>query len=98
MNKADAVSKLKAFAPTIKAMGGTALFLYGSTVRGEALPTSDIDLFLDLDPSGPFNALDLVAAKRLLEEGLGVRVDLTTRNGLHPLIRRGIEQQAEQIF
>ena len=98
MNKVDAVSKLKTFAPALKAMGGTGLFLYGSTVRGEASLASDIDVFLDIDPSGPFNALDLVAAKRLLEEGLGVRVDLTTRGGLHPLIRQGIEQQAERVF
>ena len=99
MNKADAVSKLKTFAPALKATGGgTGLFLYGSTARGEASFASDIDVFLDIDPSGPFNALDLVAAKRLLEEGLGMRVDLTTRRGLHPLIRKGIEQQAERVF
>jgi predicted nucleotidyltransferase len=39
-----------------------------------------------------------VAAKRLLQEGLGVDVDLTTRNGLHPLIRKQIEAEAIQVF
>ena len=39
---------------------------------------------LDYDPRGRFSVLDLVAAKRLLEKGLGVEVDVTTRKGLHP--------------
>jgi predicted nucleotidyltransferase len=39
-----------------------------------------------------------VASKRLLEEGLGVDVDLTTRKGLHPLIRKRIEAGAKRVF
>ena len=61
-------------------------------------PTSDIDLFIDYDPRGRFSALDLVAAKRLLEKGLGVEVDLTTRKGLHPLIRKQVEAEATRVF
>ncbi|WP_311738771.1 nucleotidyltransferase family protein [Bradyrhizobium sp. NC92] len=78
--------------------GATSLYLFGSTARDEARAGSDLDLFIDYDPRGSFNALDLVAAKRLLEESLGVEVDLTTRNGLHPLIRRKIEAEATKVF
>ena len=82
----------------MKALGATSLYLFGSTARNEAGAKSDIDLFLDYDPRGRFNALDLVAAKRLLEKHLGAEVDLTTRKGLHPLIREKIEAEATQVF
>ena len=47
---------------------------------------------------GRFNALDLMAAKRLLEESLRVEVDLTTRKGLHPLIRKQLEAEATRVL
>jgi predicted nucleotidyltransferase len=71
--------------PTPLKRWATSLYLFGSTARNKARAGSDLDLFLDYDPHGRFSVLDLVAAKRLLEKGLGVEVDLTTRNGLHPL-------------
>jgi uncharacterized protein len=57
-----------------------------------------VDLFIDYDPRGKFNAFDLVASKRLLQEGLGIDVDLTTRKRLHPLIRKRIEAEATRVF
>jgi uncharacterized protein len=36
--------------------------------------------------------------KRLLEERLGVPVDVTTRDSLDPLLRQRIEASAERIF
>jgi predicted nucleotidyltransferase len=98
MTRDEAITKLRSHAGAIKALGATSLYLFGSTVRNEADADSDIDLFLDYDPRGRFNALDLVATKRLLEERLGVEVDLTTRKGLHPLIRKKIEAEATQVF
>lgn len=74
------------------------LYLFGSTARNKANLRSDIDLFLDYNPRGKFSALDLVTAKRLLEAGLGVEVDITTRNGLHPLIRKQIKAEATRVF
>lgn len=73
-------------------------YLFGSTARNGAGAKSDIDLFIDYDPRGRFNALDLVAAKRLLEKSLRVEVDLTTRKGLHPLIRKRVEAEATRVF
>jgi predicted nucleotidyltransferase len=98
MNRTEAIRKLRPFADALKARGATSLYLFGSTARNEAGGKSDLDLFLDYDPKGKFNALDLVAAKRLLQRGLGIKVDLTTRAGLHPLIRKKIEAEATRVF
>jgi predicted nucleotidyltransferase len=98
MNRTEAIRKLRTFASALKARGATSLYLFGSTARNQASSKSDIDLFLDYDPRSKFNAFDLVAAKRLLEKGLGVDVDLTTRSGLHPLLRKQIESEATRVF
>jgi predicted nucleotidyltransferase len=98
MKRSEALRKLKNHADALKALGATSLYLFGSTARNKANTGSDIDLFLDYDPRGRFSALDLVAAKRLLEKGLGIEVDLTTRNGLHPMIRKKVEAEATRVF
>ena len=98
MKRSEALRKLNACAGAIKALGATSLYLFGSTVRNKASAKSDLDLFIDYDPRGKFNAFDLVASKRLLQEGLGVGIDLTTRKGLHPLIRKRVEAEATRVF
>jgi predicted nucleotidyltransferase len=98
MTKAEALRKLRDQADAIRALGATSLYLFGSTARDKANSKSDIDLFIDYAPRGRFNALDLVAAKRLIEESLRVEVDLTTRKGLHPLIRKQVEVEATRVF
>jgi predicted nucleotidyltransferase len=98
MTRAEALRKLRDQADAIKALGATSLYLFGSTTRNTAKADSDIDLFIDYDPRARFNVLDLVAAKRLLEERLDVGVDITTRKGLHPLIRKQVEAEATRVF
>src|SRR4029078_12317244 len=98
MNRAEALKKLRTFAGALKARGATSPYLCGSTAKGNAGAKSDLDLFIDYDPRGKFNAFDLVASKRLLQEGLGVYVDLTTRKRLSPLIRRRVEAEATRVF
>ena len=79
-------------------MGATALYLFGSTARDERRSSSDLDLFIDYDPTRKFSLLELVGIKQLLEEKLAVEVDITTRNSLHPMLRRDIEQSAVRVF
>jgi predicted nucleotidyltransferase len=98
MKKIEAVSKLKDHAEAIRAMGATALYLFGSTARDETKESSDLDLFIDYDPSTKFNALDLVGIKQFLEDELEIPVDVTTRDGLHPMLRHDIEQTALRVF
>ena len=98
MNRTQTIAKLRGFAEPIKALGATSLFLFGSTVRNENNSDSDLDLFVDYDPSGKFNALDLVDIKILLEDYLGMEVDVTTRDSLHPMLRDDIEKSAVRVF
>jgi uncharacterized protein len=98
MNRNEAVAKLKPHAEAVKALGATSLYLFGSVARDEAKTHSDLDLFVDYDPEGKFSLLELVGIKLLLGQKLGVRVDVTTRDSLHPLLRADIEQSAVRVF
>lgn len=98
MKKTEAVSRLKDHAEAIKAKGATALYLFGSTARDETNDSSDLDLFIEYDSSTRFNALDLVGIKQFLEEELEIPVDVTTRDGLHPMLRGDIEKTAVRVF
>jgi uncharacterized protein len=98
MDRATAIAKLGQIADAVKARGATSLYLYGSTARDEAGAGSDLDLFIDYDPTSRFNALDLVDIKLFLEEELHASIDLTTRDGLHPRLREKIEKSAMRIF
>jgi predicted nucleotidyltransferase len=98
MNRTQTIDRLKSYTDAIKALGATSLFLFGSTARNENNSNSDLDLFVDYDPNGKFNALDLVDIKLLLEDRLGLEVDVTTRDSLHPMLRDDIEKSAVRVF
>ncbi len=98
MTRGDAISRLRAHADSVRAMGTTSLFLFGSTVRDDARPDSDLDLFIDDDPESRFNGFDLVGIKLFLEDQLGTEIDVTTRDGLHPRLRERIERSAVRVF
>src|SRR5882762_11787215 len=88
MTKIEAMTRLKNCADAVKARGATSLYLFGSAARDEARADSDLDLFVDYDPQRKFSLVDLVGIKHFLEDSLGVAVDVTTRDSLHPMLRK----------
>ena len=80
------------------ARGATSLYLFGTVARGEARNGSDLDLFIDYDANKKFSLVDLVDIKLFLEEELGIGVDVTTRDSLHPMLRDDIEKSAVHVF
>jgi uncharacterized protein len=98
MDRFEAIARLKHNAQAIKAMGATSLYVFGSTARDKATRASHLDLFIDYDPTSKFNAFDLVGIKQYLEDELQVPVDLTTRDGLHPMLKSEVEQTAVRVF
>ena len=96
MNKADATKLLKSRSADIRAQGVTALYLFGSTARGDARKDSDIDIFVDHDET--FSLTDLSGLKIFLDALFKADVDVTTRNGLHPMLKDNILREAERVF
>ncbi|MBS1116754.1 MAG: hypothetical protein H6Q87_1138 [candidate division NC10 bacterium] len=71
------------------------LRVFGSRGRGEARPTSDLDLLVDLGPGR--DLLDLAGFKLDLEEALGYKVDVVTEKGLGPYLRERILAEARPL-
>src|SRR5262245_59189776 len=98
MNRTEAIARLRVCADAVRARGATALYLFGSSARDQARPGSDLDLFVDYDPTARFSLVDLASIKNLLEDALAVEVDVTTRDSLHPMLRDDIERSAIRVF
>jgi uncharacterized protein len=69
--------------------------VFGSVVRGEAGPESDIDLLERMDEGR--SLLDLSALVLDLQELLGVKVDVVSEDGLYWLLRRRILKEARPL-
>lgn len=72
--------------------GATNVRVFGSVVRGEARPTSDIDLLITIDETR--SLLDYIALMQDLEDLLGRRIDLVIEPDLHPAIRERVLAEA----
>ena len=93
----EVVSRLRQHEAELRRLGVERLFLFGSTMRGEARADSDVDLFFDYQKGklGPFELMDI---KEQASRILGCPADIVTRDSLHKVLRRRIEASALQVF
>jgi len=74
--------------------GIKSLALFGSVVRNEATPTSDVDLLVEFE-NRPVGLFHLSRTQHYLEGILGVsKVDLVLRDSIKPALRERILQEA----
>jgi predicted nucleotidyltransferase len=75
----------------------TELSLFGSVLRDDFRPDSDIDVLVAADP--PWSLLDLVTMREHLRQILGREVHLVEQEGLrNPFRRQAILSHREVIF
>ena len=98
MRRDEIIARLKEAEPQLRDFGVAALYLFGSYARDEGRADSDVDVFIDKDKSRAFGFDEFMDVYLLLKERLGEKVDYGTREGLHPVLRRGIEQEAVRVF
>lgn len=66
------------------------LGIFGSYVRGEAKPDSDLDLLIEFETGYRFGLLTFCHLENYLSELLGVNVDLVMKDSLKPKIGKQI--------
>lgn len=74
--------------------------VFGSYVRGEETPESDIDVLVRLKPAGqrPRLGLKFFELQNELGKLIGRKVDLVTEEGLSPYIRPYIEREKVVLY
>lgn len=92
------VAALRSLEPELRKRGIASLALFGSFVRGEAQPDSDLDVLVSIDPAASFDLLDLVGVQNLIGDTLGHKVDIVEKDSLKPLIRDDILAEAKSVF
>ena len=97
ISREQAVSVLTASESEIRALGVARLALFGSVLRGDARPDSDVDLLVQFSP-GAKTFDRFLALSELLEDRLGRRVELVTPEALSPFIGPRILAEAEDVL
>lgn len=94
----DILMRLRRHKPDLQHRGLAKLWVFGSVVRGEARPDSDIDLAAEFDPQAKVSLTGFARLRGDLSDMLGAPVDLAEWRNLRPQIRRSAEADAVQVF
>jgi len=96
MKRAQALEILTKLKPElIERFGIKGLKLFGSTVRNEAVKNSDIDILVSF--GGSATSKQYFGVQFLLEDVLGIPVDLVTEKALRSELRPFIEKEAVSV-
>lgn len=82
---------LHAHRDELQAMGVVKIGLFGSYVRGEQRPDSDIDFLVEIEP---FTFRTWMDAWNYLEDSLGIEIDLVPEKDLRPELHRYVFPEA----
>ena len=74
------------------------LLLFGSALRDDFSPESDIDLLVEYAPEADMGGLDIIRQQTEFSELIGRPVDLGTPQSLSPYIRQEVIESAEPIY
>jgi predicted nucleotidyltransferase len=74
------------------------LSIFGSAARGDMRPNSDIDLLVEFLPEAEVDLVDHAGLMLDLAHLLGRKVDLVSKNGLKPLIRASVLEEARLLY
>ena len=82
----------------LRLRGVTRLGLFGSVLRGDERPDSDVDLLVDFEENSTLSLIDVADLRLRLCELLGRDVELVQRSMLKPFLRDGIIAEARDVL
>ncbi|TSA06588.1 MAG: hypothetical protein D4R73_11070 [Deltaproteobacteria bacterium] len=93
MNKKEIFEKMTRI---LKNQGARKIAVFGSYVRGEAKPESDIDIIVEF--SERKSLFDLVGIEQEVSDALGIKVDLLTEKSISPYLIDRIKKEMVVIY
>lgn len=96
MNLEHVIRALRRHEAELRAAGVLRLAVFGSTARGEAGATSDVDLLASFDAGRDLSLLDVIGIENRIADWLGRSVDLIEEDALKPRARA--DREAVRAF
>lgn len=84
--------------PTLRKLGINRAGIFGSVVRGEDGPESDVDILLELQPDHHLTLLSMVELEDDLSTKLDKKVDLVVGSSMKPLIKERAYREVVYVF
>lgn len=97
LSRDEAIRRLQQAEPEIRSLGVARLALFGSVLRDQADPHSDVDILVEFAP-GTKSFAHLLTLSDLLEERLGQRVEVVTIEALSPFLGPRILAEAQDVL
>jgi predicted nucleotidyltransferase len=94
MGAEQILEKLRTAMPKLKQLGVTDIRLFGSHVRGDASPDSDVDLLVSMSNADFATYCRIL---ELLEKELNRKVDLVMVEALKPAYRERVLKEAVRV-
>jgi hypothetical protein len=100
MTKNEALTRLRAREPDLRALGIEHLSIFGSTARGEDRTDSDLDLAARLSEQAyeTMGVFEYLAIEEDLASMLGIKVDLVTEPSHRPRLQAQIDRDRVNVF
>lgn len=98
MNKQELIETIRANRPLLDEFSVKSVSVFGSIVRDEARPDSDVDILVEFDPNAKIGFFTFARLQRRLSEVLRRPVDLVTPDALHKSMKTQILKEAVHAF
>jgi predicted nucleotidyltransferase len=97
MKRETIIETLRANRALLEEFDVRSLSVFGSAVRGDAGPDSDLDILVEFEPDADIGLIEFIRLKNELSDLLGVSVDLGTPEALHPALKEDILRETLRV-
>jgi uncharacterized protein len=94
MSKEEIIATIQAHRDVLEEFSVQSLSVFGSVVRGDDRPDSDVDILVEFEPDARIGFFTFSRLQRRLSALLGRPVDLVTQDALHKGMKKHILEEA----
>jgi uncharacterized protein len=98
MTRNEIIEKIRNNAEALKAEGVTKLAIFGSRVRGDNRPDSDLDVLVEVAPDASFSLLNLIGVQHIIGDATGLQAQATMRRSIPPRFAERIADDIVEVF